>query len=70
MVCKCQVYNYTPKGINCVGYTLFFPALIMHHTPTAMKGRESICPMSMGSEAAKASCTSLVYSMKKRKVKI
>ena len=48
----------------------FFKPFIMHQTPMMMKGIERICPMSMGSEFSKASCTSLVYSMKKRKVKM
>ena len=35
-----------------------------------MNGTERICPMSKIMPSSKASCTSLVYSMKKRKVKI
>ena len=33
----------------------FFPALTMHQAPRMTKGMESICPMSIGSEASKAS---------------
>ena len=39
-------------------------------TPMMMNGMERSCPMSIGSPASKATCTSFVYSMKKRKVKI
>ena len=35
-----------------------------------MNGTDSSCPMSRAMPSSKASCTSLVYSMKKRKVKI
>ena len=45
-------------------------ALSMQYTPKMINGMESICPISMGSDASKASCISLVYSMRKRKVKI
>ena len=39
-------------------------------TPMMTKGMESSCPMSSGREDSKDSCTSLVYSIKKRNVKI
>ena len=42
----------------------------MHQAPRIMNGIESICHMSSGSEASKASCISFVYSMKNQKVKI
>ena len=44
--------------------------LIMQTTPMIMKGMLRICPISKGRVASKASCISLVYSIKKRNVKI
>lgn len=43
--------------------SIHFPPT-MHATPIATNGMLSSCPMSSGSEASNASCTSLVYSMK------
>ncbi len=42
----------------------------MQTTPSITNGMLSSCPMSSGSDASKASCISLVNSMKKRAVKI
>ena len=42
----------------------------MQATPIAMNGRLKSWPMSSGRLASKASCISLVYSMKKRAVKM
>ena len=71
---SCQTVQ--PKGLSgvgdqtfCASHVIHFPPFI-HNMPITTNGIDSSCPMSSGRDASKASCTSLVYSMKKRAVKI
>lgn len=62
-------YLFVTDGLYFV-FVIVCLLLIMHHTPSRMKGMLRSWPMSSGIPTSKSLCTSLKNSTKKRKVKM
>ena len=68
--CRAVVVKYFLSYRSIYALYSFPLDRITDHIPSAINGMLSICPISIGKPASKSTCTSFVYSMKKRKVKI
>ena len=68
--CRAVVVKYFLSYRSIYALYSFPLDRITDHIPSVINGMLSICPISIGKPASKSTCTSFVYSMKKRKVKI